>query len=112
MGGKSSSSSTTSTQQYDQRVGATDGGVAIGAHAQLDVDMTSPEAWEFGAKALDFGQEALDIVNEGQQRVLEYVQELRQSEETTLARQALKLALPVAVIAVAVAGLRGVKVRA
>lgn len=115
-GGKSSSSTTQTTNQYDQRVAVGGDGVAIGAGAI--VDATTPEAWaalddlvegagDVATGAWNFGKLSLDLINDNTAKVLEFIETRTQSEETTLAEKAMKIALPVALAAVAVKAIRG-----
>lgn len=114
MGSKSSSSSSTSTEQRDERVAATDQAVAIGADADVNVELTSPEGLEAfievvgeaGAAAFEFAQSAQEEASAQTVTALELVKEAAESEARGLAADALKLAVPVAIGAVAITALR------
>lgn len=121
MGSKSSSSSSsrTTSNQYDQRVGAADNGVAIGgSNPTLNVDATTPEAWEFGETALGFGGEALNVVNGVFQETisniipaalgsvgdsLSFAREVQSSETENANRDLIRVGLPVVAGAVVAA---------
>lgn len=112
MGSKSSSSSSTQTHQYDNRVAADGEGIAIGAYAT--VDATTPEAWEFGAKALDFTEKgftelvdltgtvvggafsAIDSANKKVDSAFEFAKQQSQSEEANSLDTLIKVGLPIA----------------
>lgn len=83
--------------------------------------MTSPEAFEAAEKligttgelgagaitgaltfATDIGEAAIDLIGENTAKVLAFMDERSQTEAQTLAEQALKLALPVAIVALGV----------
>lgn len=119
VGGKSSSNSTSNANQTDNRVGADGGSIAIGSNA--NVDFIDPGAFEFGEVALrgafetaqeligttgNIASDSLSLVEKTQRQMIGFAESRTQSEETNLAQQALKIALPVAVMAVVVAGLR------
>jgi len=101
---KSSTTNTSTTANTDSRVAATDSAIAVGGEGTLNLDMTSPEAWaaldgvltEAGA----ISRSALDILGANTQKVVEFFDKQASSEETGLAAQAMKLALPVALVAV------------
>ncbi|WP_417842175.1 hypothetical protein [Terasakiella sp.] len=54
----SKSSSTTTSNNYDQRAGAEDGSIAVSGGGQVNIDATTPEAWDFAA---DVNADALDL---------------------------------------------------
>ena len=114
-GGKSSSETNQTTNQYDQRVAVGGDGVAIGAGAV--VDATTPEAWaalddligetgDIAAGAWNFGKLSQDLIADNTAKVLEFIETRSQSEETTLAEKAMKIALPIAMAAVAVSAFK------
>ncbi|MGF1609737.1 MAG: hypothetical protein ACFCUQ_10100 [Kiloniellales bacterium] len=111
MGSKSSSK--TSSKQEDNRVGA-EGETAIAIGKGAKVDFTTPEAWEFGGKALDFAEGGFaDLVDLAGQIVggsfevvkgsdakvteaLEFARQSSQSEAGNNLETIVKVALPIA----------------
>ena len=89
LGGGSSSSSDASTETRDERVAASDQGVAIGAGAHVTIDGTTKEAWKFGEEAakavgssgvalidgvMEFGAGAIDLLTDTQERFVDFVE--------------------------------------
>lgn len=60
----SSSKSTSTTNQYDNRVGASEEGFAIGHESNVSIDNTTPEAFTFAGGAFD---RVVDLLAESQQ---------------------------------------------
>lgn len=123
--GGTSSVSTTTTQQYDQRVAADGSGIAVGQGASLSIDATTPEAWRAANDLItesgfiadksfqfagDVGRASLDMVRASEASVLDFLNSRTQSEGATLAQDALKFLVPIAIAAIVVAGLKGFKV--
>lgn len=55
-GGKSRSDSSQRTTNNDNRIGAAEGGYAVGQGGSLSINTTSPEAFQFGGEALDVAE--------------------------------------------------------
>jgi len=92
---KSSSSST--TQQYDERVGASDSAIAVGGRANVNVEITSPEeVGQLLAGASAVVEQSFDLAREAQAvqtrtlgDALSFIGDNNRSEESDLARKAI-----------------------
>jgi len=109
MGGKSSSSSSSNSEQVDQRVGAEGESIAVGGEASIVINAESPEAFELVRDVVTAAGEifnaniefAQDIQTNSQaqwMKSLEIIDTATRDDETKLSESAMKLAVPLAAI--------------